>query len=314
VTPRRDLRRLLRWYPSRWRSRYEEEFLAFLDDRYGTTGLPWKAQISIAFAGLRERSYDSGIVGTKSTAATQRKSGALVVLVAWSMMVVGGAVLQKTSEHYASSLTIHSHFFAQLAFNVAAGSGVVGSLLVLAGAVVAIPAFARLLQEEKWSSIRRTIVMPLISAAMLITMVVGLSVWAHHLTSAQRNGSNNLYSSAFLACALMVVVTTAMLTTAAIRVANRCQLTAKELRRESLIALGVSLSSIFVIAGAITWWIQMARDSSWFLGSPANGLSSSPWSANLVVAVAVMVLGTVTALWGASRVVLSYRTNRQIVR
>jgi hypothetical protein len=112
----------------------------------------------------------------------------------------------------------------------------------------------------------------------------------------------------------MVVVTTAMLTTAAIRVANRCQLTAKELRRESLIALGVSLSSIFVIAGAITWWIQMARDSSWFLGSPANGLSSSPWSANLVVAVAVMVLGTVTALWGASRVVLSYRTNRQIFR
>jgi hypothetical protein len=309
VGPRRNARRLLRWYPSRWRSRYEEEFLAFLDDRYGTTaGLPWRAQISMAFGGLRERGYDSGVIGTKSTAATQRKSGALVVLVAWSIMVIGGAVLQKTSEHYASSLPVHSHFVAQLAFNVTVVSGIVGSLLVLAGAAAAIPAFARLLRVERWSSLRRTIVTPLIASAMLITTTIGLSVWAHQLTSVQRNGANDWYSSAFLALVFLVVVTIGLWTKVAIHIANRCEFTPQELRRESYLALAVGLAALFVIAGAIAWWIVMAQHASSFLSGSAAGFSSSPWSTNLAVAVAVMSIGTATALWGVSRVLLSYRT------
>jgi hypothetical protein len=312
VEPRRNARRLLRWYPPRWRSRYEEEFLAFLTDRYGTSHLPRRAQISIAFAGLRERGYDSGIVGARSTAATQRKNGALMVLVAWSIMIVGGAVLQKTSEHYASSLPAHSHFLAQLSFNVTVVSGTAGSLLVLAGAAAAIPAFARLLRVERWSALRRTFVTPLVATAMLITATIGLSVWAHQLTSVQRNGANDWYSSAFLALVFLVVMTIGLWTKVAIDIANRCAFTPQELRRESYLALAVSLSTLFGIAGAITWWIQMAQHASSFLSGSAAGLTSSPWSTNLAAALTVMTFGTAAALWGATRVVLSYRSDRSL--
>jgi hypothetical protein len=312
VKPRRDARRLLGWYPPRWRSRYEEEFLEFLTDRYGTSRLPWSAQLSIVVGGLRECGHESGIIGTRSTAATQRKSGALMVLVAWSIMVVGGAVLQKTSEHYASSLPPHSHFWANLAFNVTVVSGIVGSLLVLAGAGVAIPSFSRLLRVERWSSLRRTIVPPLIATATLIAAAVGLSLWAHHLTSVQRNGSNDWYSAAFVVCVFLFVVTIGLWTKVAIDIANRCAFTPQELRRESYLALAVCLAALFVIAGAIVWWIQMAQHASSFFSGGAAGLSSSPWSTNLGAALTFMSFGTVAALWGATRVVLSFRANRSL--
>lgn len=310
MKPRRDARRLLRWYPPRWRSRYEEEFLEFLTDRYGTSRLPWRAQLSIVVAGVRERSTDSGITGTRSTDVTQRKSGALMVLVAWSIMIVGGAVLQKTSEHFASSLPPHAHSLADVAFNVTVASGIIGSLLVLAGAGVAMPACSRLLRAEGWSSLRPKLVTPLIATAMSGAATSGLSLWAHHLTSVQRNGADDWYSSAFLTCAFLVVVTIGLWTKVAVGIAIGCEFTSQELRRESYLALAVSLAALFVIAGATAWWIEMAQHASWFLSGSTVGLPSSAWSTNLAAALTVMALGTVAAVWGASRVVLSYRSNR----
>jgi heme/copper-type cytochrome/quinol oxidase subunit 3 len=301
-----DRDRVLRWYPTRWRSRYEEEFLAYLDDRYGQSRLPRSALFSIAFSGLRERGRESGLIGDRVPASTQRKTGSLVVLVAWSIMIIGGAVLQKSSEHFNSSLPTHSQFAARIAFDTTAVAGIFGCLFVLAGAAAAIPAFTRHLRAEKWSSVRRRITAPVIATLILIAAVGGLSVWAHQLTSAQRNGSNVWYSSAFLACVFLVVMTIALWTRVLVDIAIRCDFTARELRRESFLALGVCLSSLCVLAGTITWWIQMAQHGSWFFSGTVYGPSSSPWPPNLIVAGSVMLIGTVIALCGATRILRSY--------
>jgi hypothetical protein len=306
MNARPDRDRVLRWYPTRWRSRYEEEFLAYLDDRYGQTRLPRRALFSIAFSGLRERGRESGLIGDRVPASHQRKSGALVILVAWSIMILGGAVLQKSSEHFNSSLSTQSRFIARAAFDTTAVAGVVGCLFVMAGAAAAIPAFTRHLRAERWSSVRRSFTKPLIATVLLLGAAGGLSVWAHELDSAQRNGSNDWYTSAFLACVFLVVVTIALWTRALVGVAIRCDFTARELQRESFLALGVSLSSLCVLAGTIAWWIQMAQHAPWFFGGTANGTSSSPWPPNLVIAGSVMLIGTVVALCGATRILRTY--------
>jgi hypothetical protein len=105
----------------------------------------------------------------------------------------------------------------------------------------------------------------------------------------------------------MVVVSVGLWSRMSVVIASRIHFTARELRWESGLAMGVSLASIVVIASASTWWIQMVLHAPWFLEGTTSGVATSSWSAQLVVTFVPLVLGTLTALWGASRVALTYR-------
>lgn len=307
---RDDVGRLLRWYPLSWRARYEDEFLVFLEDRLEDSALTLRFRMSVAVAGLRERCYGSGIVGTRSSPSTQRRTGSLMVLAAWSIMMIGGASLVKTAEHFSAALPAQSRAVTQFAYSAAAGAGVAGTLFVFAGAVVALPGFARFLRAKKWPEVRRVFVVPLVASAALVVTTFGLSFWAHQLTTAQRNGADDAYSAVFLAFVVLVIVTMGLWTRASVAVASRIDFSPRELRWASGLAIGVSLSSILVVVSATIWWIQMGRHASWFLQGTAPGLATSPWSPQLVVTMFILVLGTLSALWGASRVALTYRPTR----
>jgi cell division protein FtsX len=90
-------------------------------------------------------------------------------------------------------------------------------------------------------------------------------------------------------------------------VASRIDFTARELLWESRLALAVTVCALSVIAGTALWWVQMIQHASWFLDGTPSGIAASPWSTNLIVTLVVMTVGTVGALWGASRVALTYR-------
>jgi uncharacterized membrane protein YidH (DUF202 family) len=233
-----------------------------------------------------------------------------MVLVAWSIMIVGGASLAKMAEHFPSALPSSSRTLATFSYNTTAIAGVVGTLLVLAGVIIALPGFARFVHSNEWPEVRRTFVKPVASSVALIGATIGLSEWAHHLNTSQRNGGNNVYSGAFIAFALVVVITIGLWTRASVTVASRIEFTPRALRWESYFALGVCLSSIIVVVSATAWWIQMGLHAPWFLNGTPIGISTSPWSAHVVVTVLVMVIATVTALWGAARVAMSYRPSR----
>lgn len=305
-----DVRRLLRWYPPSWRARYGDEFLALLEDRLNDSPLTIRFRSSVAIAGVRERCCGSGMVGARSTPTRQRRTGSLMVLVAWSIMIVGGASLVKMAEHFPSALPSSSRTVATFSYDTAAIAGIVGTLLVLAGAAVALPGFARCVRQNKWPEVRRTFVKPIVSSAVLSGATIGLSEWAHHLNTSQRNGGNNAYSGAFLAFALVVVITIGLWTRASVAAASRIEFTPRALRWESYFALGVCLSSIVVVASATAWWIQIGLHAPSFLNGAPTGISASPLSAHMLVTVLVMVLGTATALWGAVRVAMTYRPRR----
>ena len=299
-----DAGRLLRWYPTRWRARYGDEFLAYLEDRLDDSPLTFRLRSSIAFAGVRERCYGSGMVCARSTPVTQRRTGSLMVLVAWSLMIVGGAALAKMAEHFRNAMPKPSRAIATLAFNATTVAGVAGTILVLVGAIVACPGFVRFLREKGWPQVRRTLVRSVIATVVLFAATSGLASWSHQLNTAQRNGADALYSGAFFAFALFVVMTIALWTRASIAVASRIDFTPRALRWESYLALGVCLSSIVVAVGATAWWIQVGRHAPWLLNGTLSEVSASPWS--------LRVVGTalVTAFWGAARIAMSYRPSR----
>jgi hypothetical protein len=222
-------------------------------------------------------------------------------------MMIGGAALVKTAEHFRSSLPAHSTALPQFAYDATAISGMVGTLLVVAGAFFAWPGLARFVREKKSSEVRGVCVTALVATAGLVGVTFALSEWAHRLTSAQRNGTDELYSVLFLVFVLLVVATIALWTRAIVSVASRINFTARELRRESVVAIGVSLSSVVAVASTTMWWIQMALHAPWFLQGTTTGVATSPWSPILVATMSGMVLGTLVALWGALRVALSYR-------
>ncbi len=315
MTRKREARTLLRWYPRTWRERYGDEFVAFVEDCSGEEPIARSLQRSIVLAGLRERCYVSGLIGSRSTLETQRRTGSLIVLVAWAMMVIGGASLAKSAEHFSNALPSVSRSPAQSAYDLVVISALVGSALVVVGAGVAVPAFVRLLRTGGWTQVRRVFFDLALMVVLLALSTFGLSAWAHHLTSTQRNGGNLLYVVAFLIYALVVVLSVAAATRVAVVVATNLDLSTKVLRTEGYLALGVGSMTLAMVASTVLWWVQMAHQAPWFLQGTVVGVSVTPWSSSLLVTPStpmlitsgIMLVATVCALLGASRVAVSFR-------
>lgn len=301
-----ELQQLLRWYPSDWRRRYGDEFVALLEDELAGSPPTRRFRTKVAVSGVRERAVEMGVTGEGTPRSMQRRNGSLIVLFAWSIMAIGGASFVKTSEHSATAIPVTTRTVAQWAYTTAAVAGAVGTAFVLIGALIVLPRFVRFLRAGGWSSVRRSFVLAFVATALTAAATLGVSTWAHHLNSLQRNGGNRWYSAAFLSYAVLVTLAIFLWTKAVLVSVTRLDLTGRVLLGESWLALGVTVSTIVVAGGTVTWWVQMGLHAPWFLqGTPVN-LAASPWSTPLIVTAFIMMLAMVTALWGAWRVALTF--------
>ena len=301
-----DLEQLLRWYPSSWRQRYGDEFVALLEDELAGSTPTRRFRMKVAVSGLRERAVAVGALGDRAPRLTQRRNGSLTVLLAWSIMVLGGASLVKSAEHSAGAMPVATRGVAQWAYDTAALAGGVGTALVVVGALLVLPQFVRFVRGGGWSIVRRSYVHAMIATALAATATLGVSSWAHRLTTVQRNGGDHWYSGAFLGYALLVSLVIFLWTKAAVVTVTRLDLTGRVLLWESWLALGVTASSLTVASATFTWWVQMGLHAPWFLQGAPTGVSASPWSAHLIVTAVIMVVAVGMALWGAWRVTLTY--------
>ena len=188
----------IRWYPATWRARYGEELITLLDDEY-EGHLPALVRGGLLTAGLRQRARQSGLTGDSAPAAQGVRAGALVVLAAWVAFAVAGASFAKFSEHFDEALPhdMSSHRFTDLAFTVLQTAAGVASVLVVVGALLALPAFVRYLRADGWPSVRGHFLRALACTGLTVAVTVPLVLWAHHLTPHQRNGGLHLYGILF---------------------------------------------------------------------------------------------------------------------
>lgn len=288
----RDRSRLLRWYPHAWRERYGEEMLALIDDEIGADEPGLRLRLSLVAHGLAERARGAGMVGPATSRETDRRRGALLVLVAWSAFMVAGAGYSKVAEHLDAAVPAGARPLPQVAYDIVVAFGVLGGILVLAGAAIAFPGFLRILRAGAWPALRAHVIRATVLSAITVALVIPLALWAHQLPDHQRNGGSVGYSAAFLTWAGLVIVSITLWTAVAVAVGRRVELSPRALRAEAGLALGLAAVMVVVTAASVVWWIGMAVYAPSFV----NGLP-------LAVAVGLMLVGLAVSGVGVRRIV-----------
>ncbi len=298
-----DQGRLLRWYPAAWRDRYGEEFLVFMQDSFGPGKPPLAARLSIATGGIRERVWRSGLSGDSVPPADRVRAGVLMVLVSWTAMVVAGASFAKMSEHFDDALAAGSsaHHLPDISYTLIQAAAGVAGLIVISAVGLALPAFVRCLRLGGWPPIRAHVLRAVLCSSLTAGVTAPLLVWAHHLSSHQRNGGSAGYGILFLTWAALVVVTMVLWTVLAVVAAQNVTFSRSLLAAEAGLATAVALAIVVILAAATLWWILIAQRAPTFF----SGDSATPLNARLIATVAVMAIAAVAATAGAVRIAQS---------
>jgi hypothetical protein len=153
----RTIDRLLRLYPASRRARYGGELEALILDMSDGRRVPWRVRVDVVSAGGRERLRAAG--HTNDGPASDRvRGGAVLVMWAWALFVLGGAVLAKSSEHWQSAMPAGtSHGAATAAFTALMTVAVATALLVLIGIGLSVPSVLSFLRGGGWGHIRRRV-------------------------------------------------------------------------------------------------------------------------------------------------------------
>ncbi len=291
----------LRWYPKAWRSRYGDEFIALLDDQYGGNP-PALVRLSLVPRGLQQRARQSGLAGDAAPATDRLRAGALVVLAAWTLFAIAGASFAKFSEHFDEALPHSSaaHRVPDVAFTVIQTVAGLACVLVVTGALLAVPAFLRFLRSGGWGSLRRHFVRAVTCTALTGAVTVPFLLWAHHLSPGQRNGGFHWYGIVFLLWAILLAITLMLWTVLAIAAARRLEFSTTVLVVESVLAAAVAGAMVIMVGATLVWWAAMAMHAPAFLnGVPGDGAAS--WDIWLVAIVATMALAVGAAVAGVVR-------------
>lgn len=302
----RQITRVLRWYPPRWRARYEAEMVALLEDTYGAAGrVPRRHQVALARAGLSERAREAGVFGSTSGLAERLRAGSFLVLIGWASCLVALAVFGKFSENWVAGTASTGHWPARAAYDAVVVSGALGCAVVLVAALAVAPAFLRLVRRGDWSVVRRPVRRALTAVGVAGFLFAGVLVWAHRLSASERNGGNPLYGAVFVLVSLAVVVALGCATAAAVSIGRRADLGPAVLRALGTAALGLTGLMLLVLAGTVTWWVAVVRHAPGVLergignGIPFDSALVPP---ALLVSALLMVLGLGLGAWGSARI------------
>jgi len=299
---RDGLGRLLRWYPPAWRDRYGDELVALLEDELDGAAPGARLRLSLASSGIRQRARSSGLAGSSADAALRLRSGALVVLVGWAILLFGGAAFAKSAEHFSFAQPAGSQTLARGAYVAVAALALLCGVLVLAGAALALPAAVRFVRGGGWPAVRRRVFVAVAAVVGAGVTMVGLGAWAHHLDVHARNGGDIAYSVAFLGWGALVALTLGSVVAAATALVRRVTLSRAVLRAEGVLAVAVAVLVAAITTATGLWWAAMARGAPWFLAGTRPGTAPSPVTVQLVLVEGCLVLATVVAAYGAVRV------------
>jgi hypothetical protein len=301
----------LRWYPLSWRARYGEELKTLLDDEYGGH-LPALVRLSLVRSGLRQRARQSGLTGDAAPATDRARAGALVVLAAWSAFVIAGASFAKFSEHFDEALPhrTSAHRVPDLAITVLQTVAGVAGTFVVAGALLAVPAFARFLRAGGWASVRGHFLRAGACAGITAAATGLLVVWAHHLGPHQSGGGLHWYGAIFLIWAALIAITLTLWTAVAVVTASRVELPIAVLAAEAALTAAVAVAMVIMLGATAVWWGVMAKDAPRFLMASPGGAPGSPWDIWLVSTVILMAVAMGTAAAGVVREVRVWKQVR----
>lgn len=301
--------KMILWYPPSWRARYGEEFTALLSDGHGAGRVPFGVRLSLMRRGLHERARESGVLGDALEGTALTRAGSLLVLWGWACFMVAGAIVAKFAEHWQVAVTVTHRALPGGAFGVVQIAGMLGGLIVLVAAVIAMPGFVALLRAGQWSDVRRPITRTVVAGVAATLSTLAVVLWSHSLNSPQRNGTFLFHGLVFVLWGLTMVIALATATAASVSVARRITWSPRIVRLFGTMAIALTVLMLGIIAGTVIWWSAMADYAPRFLGSGLLASSNVVPSA-LVLAALLMLVGVVVASIGAIRIVQSTQQSR----
>jgi hypothetical protein len=283
-----------------------------IEDELAGQSPTWRFRLAVVGAGVRERGFETGLVGRSAPAAERVRAGSLLVLCAWAAFLVAGGSLAKMAEHFPRAVPHRTRALSVGAFGTIEVVAIVAGLLVAVGAISALPALLAFLRDGGWVSMRSHLMRAAAATVVTVGAGSGLVAVAHHLTEAQRNGADRLYSLAFVGVALLGVTTLALWTAAAVATVRRLDFSRLILRTEALLATTVTVAMVLMTAATAVWWGAIATSAPWFLQGTRSGSPASAFAPNLALTMGLMVLSSALALYGASRLGRSWAEVRAV--
>ena len=255
--------RLLRWYPRAWRERYGEELLALIQDTLDEGRPTWRLRLGVIWGGLREQVHQAVRAG--KAAAKGTSSG-------WLTAVIAGMALGNLPWNLKAPLPPARAWQKTAAFDVLAGAFAVTGVVVLAGGLVAAPAFIAFLREGGWPKIRRRVAWAAGATVAAGAGLAGLFLGERSMSSAQVNHSWT-FGAGVAATTVALVTASGLWACAATATAKHLKLATRARAAQPLLG-AVTLTAALAIVPANLIWLAATQ-------------SSLPW---LVVGVANLVL------------------------
>jgi hypothetical protein len=295
----------LKWYPRSWRDHYGEELMLFLQDRYGEDPVPVTARLSMIRSGSVERLRAGGIIGTSVDSDRRIRGASLLVLCAWGMFVVAGAVFAKYTEHWPLATPQVDQRVPEVAMGIVQVAAAAGFLILVVAGLITLPALVALVRSDGWKSIWATARWMVISVAVAGTAAIVIVAWNAQLGPSQSINTPWSLKVAGVVGGLLVVLALAVSSGTIVAIVYRLRLSDQVTRMLGVLAFAMSGVLIFIFAGALTWWITTAIHAPWFFGSFVPRSQSSPAPLAMVVLGLTMLSGLVLAGYGTVRIAVS---------
>jgi hypothetical protein len=292
--------RLIRFYPSSWRSRYGDELLAMIDDVSGGTPSR-RLRASLVIHGIREHLRPSRLAGRGLPPSERSRAGARAVLVGWAAIVIAGANFAKFSEHWTQAVPADARAVAEPAYRVIQILGFVGGAALLLVVAAALPRAWRMVRSGGWPALRVPALTAVALTVALLACGAGLTVWAHSLSATQRDRGSGGYGIAFLAVVLLAIATLAAWTLLAVKVERRLPMAGALLKAEWAAGIVLAAITVVIFVGIVSWWAQLGSHAPWFFADRAPGVPASWWSWRLAASALFGLAGSCAALVGAVR-------------
>jgi hypothetical protein len=306
----RFARRLVRLYPRAWRDRYEEEFVALLEERPASIGDVFDVALGATDAWLSPQVVSDRSEGRLVVVARLRGS-MLMVLWAWALLVVAGVGFQKMTEYEDFVRAARENAVVGGAFAAVVGGAVLAlAAILISGAPIGFAATRRALAEGRKDVPLLLSVPPLSLAAFVGYLLVLTKIIYPALGALAVHGAVNVVLflsvvSAFLVAAVVSVV-------AVSAAVGRSGVGERHFRFALTCAAVAAVAMVVVLAGTVVWGVALrVQAPALFTGD--DGILATPTYATWVVIVSAMFLSCCVASVAVLRGLSAGRSGRSVV-
>ena len=258
---------LLRWYPRAWRQRYGEEFLAMVEDGLDGQRPTWRLTVSVAGAGLRQRGR--ALFSGRTLARSAR--GIDSVLNRWWPSVATANILALLPATVGAPAPGARAWQVTAALDALVAVMALIGMAVLAGGLIAFPAFRRFLRAGGWATIRWRVAGAAGATVVAGGALTGLLRWSRSQTFAHLNISS-AYFGWVTVTTMALIGALGLWMSAARATAGQLDLSPRERTAEAV--LGVLTSNwTFVMVSANGLLLAALQPSVPLLVIPVAGLA-----------------------------------------